>query len=87
MKLQDDELEMLLIYYWFGQFRGVDVPNVANLIEKFQKEHEKIAPKIEGAVIKVNMGKSKEISAGSPARIGNPPNKAIYPEWWKDERI
>jgi len=19
-----------------------------------------------------------------PARISNPPNKAIYPEWWKD---
>jgi|TARA_R100000951_G_C2540144_1_gene149124 hypothetical protein len=19
-----------------------------------------------------------------PARVGNPPNKALYPEWWKD---
>ena len=21
-----------------------------------------------------------------PAYIGNPPNKAIYPEWWQDEK-
>jgi hypothetical protein len=52
MKLTADELEMLLNIIGSGQFRGVDVPNIAKLIEKLQKEHEKIAPKIEGAVIK-----------------------------------
>jgi antibiotic biosynthesis monooxygenase (ABM) superfamily enzyme len=31
------------------------------------------------------MGRSKgNLKRGVPARIGNPPNKAIYPEWWKD---
>jgi hypothetical protein len=31
------------------------------------------------------MGRSKgNLKRGVPARIGNPPNKAIYPEWWQD---
>ena len=31
------------------------------------------------------MGRSKgNLGRRVPARIGNPPNKAIYPEWWKD---
>ena len=31
------------------------------------------------------MGRSKgNLGRGVPARIGNPPNKEIYPEWWKD---
>jgi antibiotic biosynthesis monooxygenase (ABM) superfamily enzyme len=31
------------------------------------------------------MGRSKgNLKRGVPARIGNPPNKAIYPEWWED---
>tara|TARA_R100000781_G_scaffold95760_1_gene59863 strand:- start:842 stop:1012 length:171 start_codon:yes stop_codon:yes gene_type:complete len=29
------------------------------------------------------MGKSKgNLGHRVPVRIGNPPNKAIYPEWW-----
>jgi len=32
------------------------------------------------------MGRSKgNLKRGVPARIGNPPNKAIYPEWWEKE--
>ena len=32
------------------------------------------------------MGKSKgNLGRRVPARIGNPPNKAIYPEWWEKE--
>ena len=31
------------------------------------------------------MGRSKgNLGRGVPARIGNPPNKEIYPEWWED---
>lgn len=31
------------------------------------------------------MGRSKgNLKRGVPAQIGNPPNKAIYPEWWED---
>ena len=31
------------------------------------------------------MGRSKgNLRRGVPARIGNPPNKAVYPEWWQD---
>ena len=33
------------------------------------------------------LGRSKgNLGRGVPARIGNPPKKAIYPEWWKDEK-
>ena len=52
IKLSGDELEMLLNIIGSGQFRGVDVPNIAKLIGKLQKEHEKVAPKIEGQTIK-----------------------------------
>ena len=32
------------------------------------------------------MGRSKgNLGRRVPAYIGNPPNKAIYPEWWQDE--
>ena len=32
------------------------------------------------------MGRSKgNIGRRNPPRIGNPPNKAIYPEWWEKE--
>ena len=32
------------------------------------------------------MGKSKgNLGRRVPAYIGNPPNKALYPEWWQDE--
>ena len=32
------------------------------------------------------MGRSKgNLGRGVPARIGNPPNKEIYPEWWEKE--
>ena len=31
------------------------------------------------------MGRSKgNLKRGVTARIGNPPNKQVYPEWWKD---
>ena len=31
------------------------------------------------------MGRSKgNLKRGVPARIGNPPNKAVYPEGWQD---
>ena len=31
------------------------------------------------------LGRSKgNLKKGNPPRIGNPPNKEIYPEWWKD---
>ena len=31
------------------------------------------------------MGRSKgNLGRGVPARIGTPPNKEIYPEWWQD---
>ena len=31
------------------------------------------------------MGRSKgNLKRGVPARIGNPPNKQVYPEWWQD---
>ena len=31
------------------------------------------------------MGRSKgNLKKGNPPRIGNPPNKQVYPEWWKD---
>jgi hypothetical protein len=31
------------------------------------------------------MGRKKgNLGHRVPVRIGNPPNKAIYPEWWKD---
>ena len=31
------------------------------------------------------MGRSKgNLGRSVPARIGNPPNKEIYPEWWQD---
>ena len=34
---------------------------------------------------KVIMGRSKgNLKRGVPARIGNPPNKQVYPEWWQD---
>ena len=34
---------------------------------------------------KEQMGRSKgNLKRGVPARIGNPPNKQVYPEWWKD---
>lgn len=52
IKLQSDELEMLLMIIGAGQYKGVDVPVIAKLIVKLQKEHEKIAPKIEGQTIK-----------------------------------
>ena len=33
------------------------------------------------------MGRSKgNLGRRVPAYIGNPPNKAIYPEWWQDEK-
>ena len=33
------------------------------------------------------MGRSKKnLGRRVPARITNPPNKAINPEWWKDEK-
>ena len=32
------------------------------------------------------MGRKKgNLGRGVPARIGNPPNKEIYPEWWEKE--
>ena len=32
------------------------------------------------------MGRSKgNLGRSVPARIGNPPNKEIYPEWWEKE--
>jgi len=32
------------------------------------------------------MGRTKgNLGRGIPAIVSNPPNKAIYPEWWKDE--
>ena len=31
------------------------------------------------------MGRKKgNLGRRVPPRIGNPPNKAIYPEWWQD---
>jgi len=31
------------------------------------------------------MGRSKgNIGRRNPPRIGNPPNKQVYPEWWED---
>ena len=33
------------------------------------------------------MGRSKgNLGRGGPAIVSNPPNKVIYPEWWKDEK-
>jgi len=33
------------------------------------------------------MGRSKgNLGRGVPAIVSNPPNKAIYPEWWEDEK-
>jgi len=33
------------------------------------------------------MGRSKKnLGRRVPAKIANPPNKAINPEWWKDEK-
>ena len=33
------------------------------------------------------MGRSKgNLGRRVPAYIGNPPNKALYPEWWQDEK-
>ena len=33
------------------------------------------------------MGRSKgNLGRGVPAIVSNPPNKVIYPEWWKDEK-
>ena len=33
------------------------------------------------------MGRSKKnLGRRVPAQIANPPNKAINPEWWKDEK-
>ena len=32
------------------------------------------------------MGRKKgNLGRRVPPRIGNPPNKALYPEWWQDE--
>ncbi len=52
IKLESAELELLLMIIGAGQYKGVDVPVVAKLIVKLQKEHEKVAPKIEGQTIK-----------------------------------
>jgi hypothetical protein len=33
------------------------------------------------------MGRRKgNLGRRVPAYIGNPPNKALYPEWWQDEK-
>tara|TARA_R100000908_G_C3611475_1_gene61473 strand:+ start:86 stop:247 length:162 start_codon:yes stop_codon:yes gene_type:complete len=32
------------------------------------------------------LGRSKgNLKKGNPPRIGNPPNKQVYPEWWQKE--
>ena len=46
MKLEHSECKVMLTIIENGQFRGIDIPVIAKIISKLQKEHEKTAPDV-----------------------------------------